>query len=332
MTANRDDFDAWLPVEYGDEAIEHLTLTSAVEQFARSEPMAENTKNIPRFRDFEVSNVAKGDAYAYTDSVKDRIELVAKKVGGISKIADEDLTGDLQVRDPLQPLRNAAGTALALNYDNSCLGVSAAQNASTIKYTSVYRAVRQAVSDPDDFDDGYGADDNYVAITRANFKAAGAGKGYDTLSDLLAIYETSWFFSESETVVAADPAFKGMFRGMKNADGDPYITQVGVDVLGRPKYQVFGYPVVWTKGARVSAVDTSKPTGNPLLILGNRSALIRGNRALSPQIPADSFGWAIQRSAFGEGFDSDESKVKAAYRRAFAVGTRRALAVLELLP
>lgn len=328
MTTGREDFDAWLPVQYGDEAIERLVETSSVERFARVEPMAEDTKNVPRFRDFQVGNVAKGDAYAKSESEIDRIDLIARKVGGYDKIAEEDITGSLQA-DPLQPMRNAAADALARNFSNSCLAVTAAANGTTVKYNSVYRVV---TTNGTGFDAGYTANDNYDSITRADFKAAGAGKGYDTLSDLLGLHEVSDVFEDLETIVIAHPTVKGLFRGMKNAVGDPLLAQVGIDPFKKPQYQIFGYDIVWDKAAKTSAVDVSRPTGNPLLVLGNRRHLVRGARALSPQIPADSFGWAMQTSANGDGFLSDEALVKAAFKRAFVVGTAQAFCVLEILP
>lgn len=330
MTTNRIDLENWLPVEYGDEAVQRYAETSAAEQVCRPEPMAESTKYVPRFTGFTVGNVAKGAAYAYTDASEDKLFLEARKFGGIGKGANEDLN-DL-MSDPLQAMRTEAGSSLALNLDNSCFSVTAAKNSSTIKFDSVYKVLTTAPVGGS-FDDvlGYTANANRLQITAANFMASGAGKGYDTLSDLLAKYEVGRFFDPDNTVVIAHHAFMGYMRKMKNAAGDPLLSQVGVNPLtNKPVYSVFGYTAKFSFGLRTSATDTSEPTGNPLLIIANKKALRLGKRGLQPDIPADTFGVAFQPSSFGDGFDSDEWKMKAASRRAFGLATAFAAAVIEI--
>lgn len=321
-----------MPVEYGDDAIQTMEYKSAIEQLAKREPMTEATKNIPRFTGFRVSNTAKGAEYVLTDSEKDRVELIARKVGGLSKIAVEDLR-DPQA-DVMAAKRKEAASSLAVNLDNSCLTVTGAANGTTIKFNSVYREIRTSPT-ADTFDDflGYTADDNYLSITRANFKAAGVDKGYDTLSDLLERVETGRFFDPANTVVLASPAFMGLMRKMKNEAGDPLLVPVGKNPLGQPDYQVFGYPAVFSHGLTTTAVDAGEfgdLTGNPVMIIANRNHLHLGRRALSPHIPADTFGWAVQGPQEGTGFFSDELFMKAAYRRAFVLSTRFAAAVLEV--
>lgn len=340
-TGPRDNFglrgdEIWIPVEYGDRAIQRIVEASIVERVARTEPMAEETKNVPRLTGFQVGTVEKGTPYALTTSVKDRINLIAQKVGGASKLAEEDITGDTQA-DPLAALRLEGADALALHYDNSCLATTGQViDFDTVKYRSVYAAVNGT---PDVFDAefGYTAGRNHELLTAAEFRSArtdGSGNeipnGYDVLSDLLGRYETGRFFSDADTLVIAHPSYKNFMRGMKNANGDPLMAQVGVNALGRPVYEVFGYPVEFAHGARTSAVNTQNPLGNPLLIVANRRHLIRGTRALAPQIPADTFGVALQRSSQGVGFLSDEAFMKVAFRRAFNVGTAQAFAVLEV--
>lgn len=324
------ELDGWLPVEYGDNAIQRIVERSVVEAVARTEPMAQETKTVGRFTNFTVGDVAKGQQYVASESYKDQIELVAKKVGGFTRIAEEDLR-DL-IDDPLAALRLEAADGLALHYDNSCLATTAAPGAG-VKYRSVYNAVRATADDFDaEFD--YTADDNYVARTIAQFRAdtTTANNGYDTLSDLVATYETGRFFEPERTVVIADHALMGHLRRVKDANGNPAMTQNGVDFRGQPVYAVFNYPIRFARGARTSAVNTQAPTGNPLLIIGNSRMMIRGTRALAPQIPADTFGVALQRSAQGPGFLSDEAYMKAAFRRAFNVGTATAFGVLEITP
>lgn len=327
MTTGRNTMDEWLPVEYGDTAIEKIKENSAVETYGREEPMAEATKNIPRFAGFSVGNVAKGASYGLTDSDQDRIDLIARKVGGAAQLAEEDITGDLQT-DPLQPLRNEAGSNLALNYDNSCLAVTAAANGTTIKYNSVYREIRTSGA-AGGFDKNYVADDSYTSTTKSALTTAATG--YGVLSDFLAKFELSRLFEDGDTVVIADPRFKSVWRNVKDPgnNGALLLVPTGRDGLGKPTYEFFGYELRWARAARTSFQDTEAPTGNGLLIVANRKHLIRGTRSLTPQIPADTFGWAMQRSGNGPGFLSDECYVKAAFRRAFALGSKQAAIVME---
>lgn len=318
--------DEWLPVEYGDTAIEKIKENSAVETFGRNEPMAEATKNIPRFAGFTVGNVAKGATYSLSDTDQDRIDLIARKVGGAAQLAEEDITGDLQT-DPLQPLRNEAGSNLALNYDNSCLAVTAAQNGTTIKYTSVYKEIITS-GVAGGFDKNYTANDGLTSTTKSALTTQATG--YALLSDFLAKFELSRLFEDQDTIVIADPRYKSVWRQVKDpATGQLLLVPLGRDGLGRPTYEFFGYELKFARAARTSAVDTEAPTGNGLVIVANRKHLIRGTRSLTPQIPADTFGWAMQRSGNGPGFLSDECYVKAAFRRAFALGSKQAAIVME---
>lgn len=326
-------YDGWLPVEYGDEAIQALAEDSAVEMLARQEPMAENTKTVPRFANFTVGNVAKGQQYVASVAYEDQIDLTAKKVGGFTRIAEEDLR-DL-VADPLAAKRVEAARALAKEFDNSCLGTTGAANTTTIKYTSVYRKVRFSQTDTDGFDAefGYSDDDNYIAITPAELVAptTSATNGYDALSDLLSLVEDGEF-NDGELAVIAHPSIRGKLRKIKDANGQPVMTQNGVDLRGNPTYDFFGHAFAWSRGARTHAVNSQSPSGNPLVIVAVRRMLVKGNRALSPQIPASTFGVALQRSGQGPGFLSDEAYMKAAYRRAFVPATALGLAVLEVDP
>lgn len=327
------EFDGWLPVDFGDEAIHALAEDSAVEMLARQEPMPENTKTVPRFNNFTVGNAAKGQQYVESTSYEDQIELTAKKVGGFVRIAEEDLR-DL-VADPLAQYRIQAARALAKEFDNSCLGTTGAKNTTTVKYQSVYRKVRNGQTDTDSFDAefGYTDDDNYDSITEANFAnpTTSASNGYDALSDLLSLVEDGEF-NDGELAVIAHPSLRGKLRKIKDGNGQPVMTQNGLVLRGTPQYDFLGHPFAWSRGARTHAVNSQSPTGNALVIVAVRRMLVKGNRALAPQIPASTFGVALQRSQQGPGFLSDEAYMKAAYRRAFVPATALGMAVLEITP
>lgn len=304
----RETFEDWIPVETGDVAIQALAKTSAAEMLGRPEPMMSDTKDVPRSGEFAVAGVSKGGTYGATSGTNDYVQLVAKKVGGAIEIAEEDLL-DSRV-DTLSTKREDAARNMAKYYDNATLGCSAAATGVTVLYTSAYRAARTSDSNV-----GYTADDNFVS---------GAAT-YDNLSDTLSKVEDGDFFVEDDIVVIASPAFKKALRGIKDDNNLPIFVR-GTD--GTPA-TLFEYPIYWSQGCKVSATNTYAPTGNPLLIVANRTLLINGMAKLTPQIANANPGFAIQRANVGIGFLSDVAYMKAAMRRAFVVGDPRAIAVFE---
>lgn len=304
----RETFEDWIPVETGDVAIQALVAESVVERYARAEPMASDTKQIPRSGDFAIGAVAKGAAYSETSGTNDYVELLARKVGGVLRVAEEDL---LEANpDILSTKRRDAARNMAKFYDNATLGTSAAMNGTTVLYTSVYKAIRTTNSAT-----SYTADANYVSGSAT----------YDNLSDTLAKIEDSDFFDPSQVIVIASPAFRNVFRKIKDSQGEPIFIQ---GLAGTPD-TLFGHPVAWSLGARVSATNTATPTGNPLMIIANRNFLIKGMAKLSPNIASPNPGFALQRGRDGIGFLTDEALMKAAMRRGFVVGHEKAMAVFE---
>lgn len=306
----REDFENWIPVELGSTAIQALVRASVTERLGRPENMSGDTKDVPRSGNFSIAAVAKGAAYGETAGTNDYVELIARKAGGVLRVAEEDLM-DSTV-DILATKRNDAARNLAVFYDNATLGTSGTENGTTILYTSVYKAVRTSESAT-----SYSADTNYVSGSAT----------YDNLSTTLAKVEDSIWFDESQLFIAASPAFKAAFRGIKDTTGAP-IFQQAQGAEGTPD-RLFGYPVNWTLGARVSGTNTQAPTGNPLLIVGNRDLLIKGMAKLSPNIATPNPGFALQRAINGVGFLTDEALLKAAMRRGFKVGAVPAFSVFE---
>jgi HK97 family phage major capsid protein len=304
-----EDFANWIVVEKGDVAIQALAKTSAVEALGRPEQMVSNTKDVPRSGDFAVAGVAKGGTYGETTGTDDYVELVARKVGGAIRIAEEDLL-DTSV-DVLSTKRTDAARNLGKFYDNATLGCSAAANGTTVLYQSVYKTVRT-----NDTNVSYTADANFVSGSAT----------YDNLSATLAKVETGDFHVEEDMVVIASPAFKQVFRGIKDNNGNPIFLRGSTD--GTPS-TLFEYPVFWAQACKVSATNTAAPTGNPLLIIANRMLLINGLARLSPQIVTPNPGFAIQRANVGIGFLSDVALMKAAMRRGFIVGHPAGVAVFE---
>jgi len=312
----------WIAVETGDVAIQALMTTSAVEALARPERMTTDTKQVPRSGDFAISSVAKGGAYTETAGVQDYVGLVARKAGGVLRVAEEDLTD--AGPDILATKRQGAARNMAKFYDNASLGTSGTENGTTILYTSVYKALRTTNSASGSF--AYTADANYRAFN-ASTTASGA-LGYLALSNALGLWEQSEFYDEGSGFVIASPAWKAALRNIVDTQGRPIFNESPI-IEGISRDTVLGLPVTWSMGARVSGTNTHNPTGNPLMIMGNRDFLIKGMANLSPEIASPNPGFAIQRAGNGVGFLTDEALMKAAMRRGFNIGTENAFVVVE---
>lgn len=324
MTANRQDLELFIPTEPSGPALVALGQASAVEQYANPVTMTSDTKEIDRFGGFTVATVAKGQEYGFSTNTSDRIEMVARKVGGAAKIAEEDLVDTTMGEATMTMYETEAGKALAAHYDNAALAVTAAPNGTTVKYASVYYELTQAHTTPHG---NYTANANITQIERSDFLAGATG--YAAISAWLAKYEEGLFYDEDGTVVLMAPAFKALMRNQLNPQtGMPYFTdpRSGADAT------FFGYQGKFTKGARTSAVDTQTPAGNPIAIVGNAKLMNNGRARTSAGMAPGNPGTAWQRAGNGIGFLSDEALMKATMRRAFRISTPHAFSILEIVP
>lgn len=143
------------------------------------------------------------------------------------------------------------------------------------------------------------------------------GVDYGSLSRVVGLYEQGDWFDSTRTVVIAAPTFLQSVRDVKDTQGRPIFIQ---GIAGNPD-TLFGYPVRWSLGARVSTAASAAPTGNPLLVVGNQDCLVVGRRSGPESFVADA--------ASGPGFGTDETKLKVRARRAFAIAHPAAFGVLE---
>lgn len=151
----RSTIEAWLPEEKDSQPIQILNQTSAVEALARPVTMKSNVRTVPRAGEVDVEVVPKGTAYGEDDAEVDEVTITARKFGKIVRLAEEDIDDSLV--DVLTQKKTSWATSYAKMLDNACLAVTAAENGTTIPFTSVYKAVRTA-----DVGQGYTADDNYL--------------------------------------------------------------------------------------------------------------------------------------------------------------------------
>ncbi len=329
MTANRQDLETLIPIETSNEVIQKVARTSAVEALAPAETMTSDTKQVARFGGFTVATVAKGAEYGFSTNTQDLVDLIARKIGGAAKIAEEDFADTITGEATMRRYEQEAGTALAKVFDHACLGTTTAMNGTTSPFVSVYQAVTTTQSTPWG---SYTANANRTQIPRLTSAAPTPNATWqDGIIDWLAKYEESDFYDESETFVIASPTVKSILRKVRDADGNPVFIPGGTQSGTDPS--LFGYSNFrWSFGARTGATMTDAPAGNPLIIIGNRSALKRGLARTSPGMVPGNPGVQWQRAANGIGFLSDEAIMKAMMRRAFVVSVPQAVSVLEITP
>lgn len=301
----RNTYEDWIPEEWDGPVITRVNQMSAVESLARRIPMGTDTKHVPRSAGVGIATIAKGSAYSEDESANDDVLLTARKFGKAIRIAEEDLADTRSVADIIAVKQNDWATSYGVFIDNATLGVTAAENGTTVPFTSVYRAVTQNNSDT-----GYTAN--------ANLIQTGGAVTYDDFSNLLGLVETGNFFSEADTIVIAHPSFKGYFRGIKDTAGNP-IFQQGTNASPDT---VFGYRVRWSLGAKTHATATNAPSGNPLMVVANQNLLMLGIRSGPESFTIDA--------NTGLAALTDEAIVKMRARRGFVVGHEAGVAVLEI--
>lgn len=300
--------DAWLVEEQGSEVIRVVNQNSALEAFARPEPMKSYTKTIPRSGAVGVAVKPKGSAYAEDAGTVDEITITTRTFGVAVRIAEEDIED--QLVDILNEKKIAFGNSYAVTIDNACLGTTAATNGTTVPFTSVYRALTQA-----DASVGYTANANLIQTA-----AGGPQITYANVRALVAKYEASPFYDQAAGLAIAHPMYRDQFRGIVDSQGRPMFIESLTD--GSPD-RFFGYDLKFSLGARGSATASNAPTGNPLFFLGNRNLLRLGKRS-GPES-------AVIDGRTGLAALTDESLLIMRARRGFAVGDIRGWAALEQL-
>lgn len=280
--------------EQGSVVIQDLLANSAVEAFARQEPMASRTKTVPRFVADAPAVVAEGGTIGEATATLDEIVLTARKYAQIMNVSEEDLNDNLV--DVLTTARREWASRFARKFDNACLGVHVASDGTDVApYTSLYRAVSPGAAG-------------------ANLIQTGGALSYEDLNNALGIAEDSSKFDAANTVWMAHPKMLKEIRGMIKGNNDLVLP----DPLAGTPGSLFGFPLVISYGAATSAAASASPAGNPLLIVGNRQMLINGVRGGVESV--------VSRDAE---FTKDGVLLKTRIRRGFAVADADAFAIVE---
>jgi HK97 family phage major capsid protein len=280
--------------EQGSTVIQDLLANSAVERFARREAMASRTKSVPRFVADAPEVVAEGATIPEATATLDELVLTARKYAKIFHISEEDINDGLV--DVLATYKREWASRWARKYDNACLGVNAGTDGTDVApYQSLYRQIG-GVQSP------------------TNLITTGGALSFDDINNALGIVEDSSKFDAANTVWMAHPKMLKEIRGMVKPNSDLVLPD---PISGTPG-SLFGYPLVVSYGAAVSTAATSNPTGNPLLIVGNRQMLINGIRGGVESV--------VSRDAE---FTKDGVLLKTRVRRGFAVADADAFAIVE---
>jgi HK97 family phage major capsid protein len=253
--------------------------------------MASRTKSVPRFVGDAPVVVAEGAEIPASNPTLDEIVLTARKYAQLMHISEEDVNDSLV--DTLSVYKREWASRFARKYDNACLGVSGVA----------------------DGDDGQPFLSLYSAINwTTNRIQTGGAMSFDDLNNALGIVEDSSKFDAANTVWMAHPKMLKEIRGMVKGNSDLVLP----DPLAGTPGSLFGYPLVVSYGAAVSTAATDTPTGNPLLIVGNRQMLINGVRGGVESV--------VSRDAE---FARDGVVLKTRVRRGFAVADADAFAIVE---
>jgi HK97 family phage major capsid protein len=277
--------------EQGSTVIQDFLANSAVERFARREAMASRTKSVPRFVGDAPVVVAEGAEIPASAPTLDEIVLTAKKYAQLMHISEEDVNDSLV--DTLGVYKREWASRFARKFDNACLGVNIATDGTDVApYTSLYAAI------------------NWTT----NRIQTGGALSFDDINNALGIVEDSSKFDAANTVWMAHPKMLKEIRGMVKPNSDLVLPD---PIAGTPG-SLFGYPLVISYGAATSAAASASPTGNPLLIVGNRQMLINGVRGGVESV--------LSRDAE---FARDGVVLKTRIRRGFAVADADAFAIVE---
>lgn len=314
----RNVFDDWIPEEMDSDVIQRVNQVSAVEAYASSTPMGSDTKQVPRSAGVDVEVIAKGGTYGEDESSNTDVTLIARKFGKAIRIAEEDVNDSLA--NIVSSKQMDWATSYAKMLDNATLAVNAAENGTTVPFTSVYRALTTADSEV-----GYSANANHVETAAANVVA------YGELSAVVNRVEVGDYFDLPNMWVISHPALRDSLRNVTDDQSRPIFIQGHAGPEGRTPDTLFGIPIAWSLGSRVSTTATPTPSGagglsgvagNNLLFVCNVNYLRLGRRSGPETVFIDGRA--------GLGALTDESILKLRSRRGFKVGHPNAAAVLEV--
>lgn len=281
--------NGWIPVDYAADVLTKDIQLPVVEQVARIERMTTDQRKVARFATTGVDVVAEGATIPLLDPTLDHVILDAQKFANRFAFSSEDVED--AIVDAMAQARAGWLSNYAVKLDNAALGTNGAANGGTRPFESVYQAV------------GAG-----------NRTATAGALTYDHLVEAFGEMELN---QKGELVVIAHPAFKMTLRSLKDSDGN-FVVDPDTR-LGEGVPTIFGHELRFSRGAAVSTTASDNPTGNPLLVVANKSNLILGVRTGPEAKVSTEEQWA-----------NDNIELKMRSRRAFVLAEADAARVIEL--
>lgn len=268
---------------------------SAVESLARRVAMSSRVAKVRKYLESDVDVVPEAALIPESDPTLDEVTLELVKFSNRFRISEEDMNDSLP--GLLDQFKQGWAASFARKLDNAALGVTVAADttAAVSPFNSVY----------------------FQANTAGRVLQTAGTTTFEDLADSLATLEAGDYFDPNRLVVVAHPAFAAEIRNLKDEAGN----RVAVEPLAGEVGRIFGYSLVYSRGARTSATATANPTGNPLLVMGNADHLILG-QGVGPT--------GIESAVTGDpGWETDERELKMRARRAFSVADISAFTVIE---
>jgi HK97 family phage major capsid protein len=286
--------NGWIPVDYASDVLLNDVQSSVVEQVARIERMTTDQRKVLRFADAGVDVVAEGGTIPLNDPDLDSVILDAAKFANRYAFSSED-TEDAIV-DAMAQARKAWLSNYAVKLDNAVLGVTGSGG----PFTSVYKALA-------DYDTAESTPGAHVVQTA----------GALTYDDLVAVFGDMETNQKGSLVAIAHPSLKMTLRSLKDSSGNFVVDPDSRLGAGVP--EVFGHELRFSYGARTSAAATDTPTGNPLLVVTNKSNFILGVRSGPESKVSTEAQW-----------ENDNIELKLRARRAFVLAAEDAARVIEI--
>lgn len=277
--------NGWIPVDYASDVLLKDVQVSVVEQVARIERMTTDQRKVLRFVDDGVDVVAEGAEIPLNDPALDHVILDAHKFANRYAFSSEDVED--QIVDAMAQARKSWLSNFAVKLDNAVLGVTGTGG----PFESVYRAA-----------------------TAGNRTSTAGALTYNHLVEAFGEMELN---QKGGLVAIAHPSFKMALRSLKDSDGNFVVDPDSRLGAGVPT--IFGHELRFSNGARTSAAATDQPTGNPLLVVANKSNLILGVRSGPEAKVSTEEQWA-----------NDNIELKMRARRAFVLAEADAARVIEL--
>lgn len=287
--ANRN-LGAWLPITTdGSQVIVPNLERSAVMDVLRT-PVNMTGTDVLQVPTLNGADVHLGETLTEDTNDGDKVTMYARTFNGKQSLSEREVeiiraNGD----DAFKRYDDQWMSNFHVAFDNASLGTSAA------------RSTTDSVGRP--YDSVY-----YSVKTNAASMYSASGLTYATGNTAVSRLESSRF-GGNNIVIFAHPGVKGLLRGLVDGQQRPIFIECNTGrVLDDT---LFGYPVVWTRGAVVTAsmeqATNGGAVGNKLLIAANPNYLVWGegavpaHRVIPASINPNAFAHVLQHRAV-EGF------------------------------